>query len=117
MIIYEKQFLLALILTVVAEFFVLLFFRKFFVERLREIKLKDILFFSFIASSLTLPYLWFVLPIFIFDRVIYIIVSEIFAVIVEAVFYWRVLQISFKKTIIISFISNFFSFLIGLLFF
>jgi hypothetical protein len=64
------------------------------------------------ASILTLPYLWFVFPYFLRGTP-YIVASEAFAVIIESIFYRLFLFKSLKTAIILSFLTNAFSFFIG----
>jgi hypothetical protein len=67
------------------------------------------------ASCLTLPYVWFVFPEIIKDRLIFGIVSEIFAWIAESAFYWAALKIPSNKALVLSGLANGASFLIGLM--
>ena len=68
-----------------------------------------------LASCLTLPYVWFVFPEIIKDRLTFSIASEIFAWIVESIFYWATLGLTLKRSLLLSFLANLFSFLIGLI--
>lgn len=108
---YELKFLLALLITVAIETAVLFLILKYFFEKP---KLGLILFLGFICSFSTLPYLWFVLPVFIKTRYQFVIVAESFAVIIEALVYYVVLKVRFKNAFVISLICNMASFLAGL---
>lgn len=68
------------------------------------------------ASLLTLPYVWFVFPI-IQPRWLFGLIAELFAWIMEAIFYRLTFQIVLKKAFVFSFLLNLFSFLLGLLIF
>jgi len=60
---YEKKFLLGLFITLLTEIpIVFLLLRKFFPNK--KNKLSRFVFIPFLASALTLPYLWFVFPVF-----------------------------------------------------
>jgi hypothetical protein len=105
---YPIAFLQALLITVSTETVIL---------RLLEPRrpLKEVLFAGFLASTLTLPYLWFVLPQFISDYALFLIVGELSVALVEAVLYFFVLRVSAKKALFLSFTCNLISFLLGLL--
>lgn len=113
--IYEIKFLIALILTIGLEFLLALFLRGFifYFKDLKKIKLKKLLFVFILSSSLTLPYLWFVLPVFITSKISYILICEIIAIFSEAILYWQFLKIRFMRGLILSFLSNLFSFFGG----
>jgi hypothetical protein len=70
---------------------------------------------TIMASCLTLPYIWFVFPEIIKDRLTFGIVSEIFAWIIETFFYQVSLKITFTKAFALSGLANGTSFLIGIL--
>lgn len=111
---YEIKFLLSLILTLILEIPILiLFFKK--LEN-KKIKLSKLIFIGFLASALTLPYLWFILPIYL-HSLSYIILGEMFVIIVESLIYSNLLEIKFSKAIIFSLVCNLISFFIGLLIF
>ena len=111
--IYETLFLLSLTLTLVIEIVVLLVLSKYLIKK---IKFKKIIIAGLIASILTLPYLWFVLPAYL-SSLKYIIIGELLVVLIETLIYWNLLNIKFNKALLISFICNLISFLIGLLVF
>jgi hypothetical protein len=70
-----------------------------------------------LASMLTLPYVWFVLPELIKPRLAYELVSEAGVTVVEGVWYMLALRINLKKALILSVCANLGSVLIGKLFF
>lgn len=109
---YEQLFLYALSLTLLMEVPVV-----FLVARCLY-KIYDtwnIIFAGLITSTLTLPYFWFVLPHFINDRMLYIILGESSIILIEAFIYYRILKLKFSQAIVISLIANFASILGGLL--
>lgn len=111
----ERSFLLALLLTILIEFLTIFFLRYFyFFRELKKISLRKLFFISAFASLLTLPYLWFVLPAFIFSRHYYQLISESFAILLEGVIYKNFLNVDYKKGMIISFVCNLVSFVMGI---
>jgi hypothetical protein len=65
-----------------------------------------------IATSLTLPYVWFVLYWLVRDRTAYVVASEAFAVIVEGLLYCFILKLRLRIGLAVSLIANAASFLI-----
>lgn len=106
-----KQFPFFWILAIMIETLVLFFIVKLFRENV-QISNKKLLLFWIIPTTVTLPLLWFVIPLIMWDWVSYIIVWEFLVVILEATMikYW--LNVSWKKAIIASIICNVFSFAI-----
>ena len=71
-----------------------------------------------LATCLTLPYVWFVLPAFLPKGPVYAVTAELFAFIVEALWYRLALSgkgtaINIKQAAILSALANAFSFLLG----
>lgn len=99
------------LLTIIIETLVLFFITKI-VRKDEPISNKKLLLFWIIPTTVTLPLLWFVLPLVIWNWILYIVVWEMLVIILEAIMlkYW--LNISWKKSIILSIICNVFSFLI-----
>ncbi|HYV33958.1 MAG TPA: hypothetical protein VE973_03880, partial [Candidatus Limnocylindria bacterium] len=111
---YLLQFLEALLLTLVIETLLLLGLFKLFPSEL--VSNKSIITASIFASALTLPYVWFVFPYFVAGQFVWgLAFGEIFAFLVEALFYRWFLKISLKKALLFSFIVNLVSFCIGYL--
>jgi len=109
---YEQMFLNALFLTLITEVPVV------FVVSRYLYKIKDnfnIIFAGIISSVLTLPYFWFILPYFVSNRMLYIILGESSIILIEAFIYYKILKLKFSQALIISFIANASSILIGLL--
>ena len=65
-----------------------------------------------LASLLTLPYFWFVLPPYI-PANSYILLGEIFVVLAEMVVYKMYLDLSLRNSFILSFAANLASFAVG----
>jgi len=110
---YENLFLKALVLTISIETIILFVLVKTF---FRKSNLSNILiiFSGILASFSTLPYLWFVLPHFIHNKISFIIAGEIMVVIIESLIYFFLLRLKYSYSLLISFICNLFSFLLGL---
>ncbi|MEI6296550.1 MAG: hypothetical protein WCO84_02770 [bacterium] len=75
-----------------------------------------IVFSGLLASSLTLPYLWFVLPAITSVNNVSIFFSEIVIVAIEAIIYNQLLSIKISKALLISLIANLASVFVGWLF-
>lgn len=111
---YELLFLKSLLLTVSIETLVLyLFFR--YVVQLEDTSVHRLVITGVIASMTTLPYLWFILPDYIEQRLWYAIIGESFAVLVETLIIGTILRVKLLKSFLCSFICNMISFLTGLL--
>lgn len=111
--IYEFIFLKALLLTISIETLVLyIIFRTIY--RQTKISIVTILLTGIIASSATLPYLWFILPIIVKSRLLYHIIGESCAFIIESFIIWGFLKIKLTKSILVSAMCNLSSYLIGL---
>lgn len=111
--IYEKLFLISLILTVVIETLVLFVLLRFlFKIRSSRISNKKIIFTGLVASGLTLPYLWFIFPRFL-NATYYIYPGEILVILAEMFLIKYLLEIKYWKAILISIIANVASFILG----
>lgn len=109
---YEQIFLWALLMTLLIEVPVVFLVNKYIYKNKNNIY---VLFTGIVSSVLTLPYFWFILPAFISNRIVYIIVGEISIVLIEAFIYYCILKLKFSQAIIISLIANIASILGGLL--
>lgn len=98
-------------LAVILETLILFFIAKLFWKE-NQILNKKLFLFWIIPTTITLPFLWFVLPLLLWDWLLYIVVWEILVAIAEAIMikYW--LNISREKAIIASIMCNLFSFLV-----
>lgn len=111
---YELNFLKALILTVTVETAVL--FVLFHTIIKTDKPANGLLLLTGVAPTLaTLPYLWFIFPLFIQTKPLYNIICEGSAVLVESIIILGLLKVKYPKALLISFICNMASYLIGLL--
>ena len=111
---YEQKFLFSLLLTLIIEIpIIVLFVKKFYKHK--QIPTHKVIFIGAVASTLTLPYLWFVLPAYILDRLLYIAFSEILIIFVEAVIYNQFFKLKLSKALIMSLVANVISMAFGLL--
>ncbi len=112
---YLKSFFKAWLLTVAVESFVLVGLLRKFPSK-EPVSFKLLIASSIFASSLTLPYVWFVFPYLLVGRFgVGLILGELFAWLAEAIFYYLFLKISIKKALIFSFIANLSSYALGYL--
>ncbi|KGK98892.1 hypothetical protein LI82_06270 [Methanococcoides methylutens] len=113
--IYEYHFLLALLVTVMIEV-TMLFTTARYLFKINRTSIPDslLLFTGTFCSFSTLPYLWFVLPMFIRTYSYLVAIGEVSVVLVEAVIYFFVLKVRIEKALFMSFICNLASFLIGI---
>jgi hypothetical protein len=109
---YERLFLNALILTIVVESTVILILTRYLYNKRNY---ADAITVSIIASALTLPYFWYILPSYIHQRLPYVITGELIIVLIEAVLYWRLLKLEPKHALITSFLANCSSIIAGIL--
>ena len=108
---YGFYFFLSLLLTLAVEIPVLFVAAKYFLKI--KIQAKEILYWSVFVNLFSLPYLWFVFPLFISSHN-YILIGEILVVLIETIILLKVLKINFKNAIILSLIANIASYLVGL---
>ena len=111
---YEINFLKALLLTITIETAVLFLLFKVIYKTLNKNNW-ILLLTGILTTFATLPYLWFILPLFIHTKLLYVIVSELSAIVVESVIILGVLKINYSKAMLISLTCNTCSYLIGLL--
>lgn len=110
---YETQFLKALAVTCLVETPIVFILAKFVFKKKENLR---ILLVGCITSILTLPYIWFVLRPYL-DAHYYIYTVEFLVTIFEAIMISVLLEMKWYKGLIISFIANLASFLVGLLLF
>lgn len=108
------NFLKALLFTIGIETAVLFLIFKLFYKSL-EIKNWLLLLTGILTSFSTLPYLWFIYPLFIHTKLLYTLISELSAILVESIIILGLLRISYTKALIVSVACNMSSFLIGIL--
>ena len=110
---YDQKFLFSLLLTLIVEIPIAVFFvRRFY--KYKEIKISKIVFVGFIVSTLTLPYFWFVLPVYISSRSLYIFFGEALIIIIETIIYNQFLKLKLSKAFIVSLVANIVSIFLGL---
>ncbi|HUV46808.1 MAG TPA: hypothetical protein VMW29_01610 [Candidatus Bathyarchaeia archaeon] len=111
-LIYEYFFLKALLLTIFVETLILLIIIKVLCKNIRDkTQIKDIIIVGIISSSLTLPYLWFILPSFNLPN--YLFIGEFLTILLEAYLFRKFLKVSLRHAFLFSLIVNVSSFLIG----
>ena len=116
--VYISAFFKALGLTIAIECGIAAALQKFGGPRLRfGPNTSRLLVIVALASMLTLPYVWFVLPELIKPRLAYELVSEAGVTLVEGFWYTLALRINLKKALALSLCANLGSVLIGKLFF
>jgi hypothetical protein len=111
---YEISFLKALILTITIETFTIFIFSKC-IFRKSSYKIYTLLVAGILPSLLTLPYLWFILPVLIKTKIFYILISELSAVILESFIIKEILRINYLRALILSMVCNTLSYCSGLL--
>ncbi len=111
---YDLLFVKSLLLTIFIETMgLILFFR--FVIRDEKISIDRLLSAGITASFATLPYLWFVLPNWVDQKLEYVLIGESFAVLMETFIIGAILRTKLLKSFLSSLICNLTSFLIGLI--
>lgn len=105
----EIKFLIALLVTLIIETVVVVLLAKF-LFRLKDIS--NTILIAIMASVLTLPYLWFVLPPFL-PAENYLLFGEILVIIAEALIYLSFTKLSWKQSLIASLAANIISFYLG----
>ncbi len=112
---YQTRFLVSLLITLIIEVPILFFVLRFFYKN-KKISFKKIISVGIIASTLTLPYLWFVISPYILSNY-YIYIGEILIFLIEALVYNQLLELKFNRALFVSLICNFVSFVIGIIIF
>nr|WP_321355497.1 hypothetical protein [uncultured Draconibacterium sp.] len=113
---YEKDFISALLITILAEvicFFILI--RSPYFKEIRKNGWPKMLAVVALATITTLPYLWFILPAFVSDKLWYHIIGEIGVVVIESLIFFLFFKIHYRKMLLLAFLCNLFSYLLGLL--
>lgn len=110
---YETYFLHALLITLLTELGVALLVLRYGYKK--QISANHVLV-IFIASLLTLPYFWFILPRYL-SGMPYIAIGELCIVIIEAVLYWRLMRVTLIQALVVSLVANSTSIIAGFLIF
>jgi hypothetical protein len=108
---YETQFLLALLTTWAIEIPILIVLIRY-IFRENNFSIPRILGAGALCTALTLPYLWFVLPPYL-EAAYYIPVGEMLVVLVEALILNKVLGLNPKIALVCSIIMNSASYFLG----
>lgn len=101
-----------MLLTIVIELLLLYLILKTKYKHI-EISTKKLLFSGTLMSVSSLPYIWFVFPVFITTLLPYTLISEIFAIVIETLILSHLLPLDYKKTFFIACLCNIMSFGIG----
>jgi hypothetical protein len=117
MLTYTYRFLFALVFTIFIETIILwIFISKIFKFKKGRFNNLNIIFAGIMASFSTISYVWYIFPILIYwSFKLSLILSEIFAILVEAIFYKFYFDMKFRYSLLISFICNLFSWGLGYL--
>jgi len=111
---YGNKFVLALLRTISIEVPLLVLFIYYFGSTPRVKTPFRIALIGVIASALTLPYLWFVLPLYFANNFWFAFVGEILVIVVEATIYKQLLNLDWLRAIGASLVANALSLLLGL---
>ena len=121
----ELDFLIALVLTILIETWVLFIIKilnwltysalENWITVKYPVKNAKVLLSWILASAITLPLLRYIFPLFLWDGIIYVVGGELLVFLIETVILKYMMNISRKKALVVSFICNLASFLIGIL--
>jgi hypothetical protein len=106
---YLLSFFKAFLLTVLVEFLVFYRFE-------RNLGVSKAFAAVFLVNSLSLPIVWFAIPLIVNDYLTYALLAEPFAVLSEATLLRILLPFSYKRAIALSMTMNMTSYLVGLAF-
>ena len=111
---YHIQFLWSLLLTIVVETAVLfVLVRRVLKMDQKTLGTETLAATGVITSGATLPYLWFVFPCILHTRVLFLTVSESFAVLAETVIIGLLCRLPLRKAFGLSMVCNMVSFGVG----
>jgi len=109
---YELSFLFSLILTLIVEIPIVFLMVRYINKAIDKL---NIILSGALASTLTLPYFWFVMPAYVSNRMLYIVIGESLIILIEALIYYRLLKLKFTQALLVSFIANLASVIVGYL--
>jgi len=109
---YEFNFLKALLITITVETAVLFLLFHTIYKTGKPVSWL-LLLTGVVASMATLPYLWFIIPLFVQSKLWYNLVCETSAVGMESVIILGLLRLKYPKAFTVSLICNTASYLIG----
>ncbi|MDR2411728.1 MAG: hypothetical protein LBD88_04095 [Candidatus Peribacteria bacterium] len=104
--------MISLLITLAVEIPVAVILVKYFFKE--KIKLLRVIGISILATTLTIPYLWFIFNAY-FDFRMMAICGEIFVFIVEFILYWKLLPINLNRALFVSFVANVVSIIVGVI--
>ncbi|MFH1533810.1 MAG: hypothetical protein ABID64_02670 [Nitrospirota bacterium] len=108
---YETKFLVSLGFTLAIEVPLVVVLMRYFVK-LREVSFWKVSFVAFLASVVTLPYLWFVIGSYV-DARFYLLIGESFVVLFEMLIFNQLLGVQIHKAFTVSLVVNFVSYFLG----
>lgn len=111
---YEEEFFWAFLKTQAVELSIVWGCVRWW-ARDKDLPLSTVLGVGFMATALTLPYLWFVLPDFFSNRTVYVLVGESAVTLVEALMYRQFLKLSMGISLAVSATANVASIVVGLI--
>ncbi len=110
---YEFDFLKALLQSIFLETLILIvFFNLPFFSKTKT-PVSTILLAGLVSTILTLPYVWFIIPMFVTNKTVFIFTSEIIVIIVESLIYIKFFKHKYSVLLLASVLGNMFSFLVG----
>jgi hypothetical protein len=111
---YELRFLQSLVFTITVETALLFVLVELFVKDSAPRKnFWNIILTGIVCSGFTLPYIWFILPMFIHGKTVFTLIAESWAVFAETVILMWALRTNVPKAFLVSFTCNIASFLLG----
>ncbi len=75
--------------------------------------MREMLFWGVMVNVLSLPYLWFVFPLFV-PPAHFVLIGEIFVVVIEAIVYARALKLTWSRALLLSAVANAASYTAGM---
>jgi hypothetical protein len=109
---FETHFLIALCETWLVEI-PLLFLLIRYIVKANDLSVARIVGTGLLATALTLPYLWFVLPPYV-NAAYYPLIGESMVIAVEAVVFFLLLRVKSAAAVFLSLVVNVSSFAIGM---
>jgi hypothetical protein len=115
MLTYVHQFLFSWVFTLFVETLVFIaLVRQYFKIPKTDISLMRLITGGVFASTITIPFVWFIFPVLIYNSIVVaVVVGEVFAFVVEAIFYVFAFKFSVRQAVLISLFANAASFLLG----
>ncbi len=110
---YIHRFISSLVFTIIIETLVLFLLIRFLFKN-KKLETRKIIFAGVIASFATIPYVWFVFPYMAaWPRSTSLYFSEPFVFVIEAVLYHHLLKANWQSSLLLSFLCNLASYLLG----